>query len=177
MNGELYALLAQFDTPTALVDALRRAREAGYEQVEAYSPYPIDELEHVAPRERVQIPHLMFAGGLAGAVGGWALQYYCTAIGYPMNIGGRPLNSWPLYVPIIFEMTVLAAATVGVVAMIALNGLPRPYQPVFNVPEFAAASRDKFFLAIEAADPRFERQATAEFLATLAPEGVWEVPP
>jgi hypothetical protein len=177
MNGELYALLARFDTPQTLVDALRRAREAGYERVEAYSPYPIDELEEVLPRERIQIPYLMFAGGLLGAVGGWALQYYCMVIGYPMNIGGRPLNSWPLFVPIIFEMTVLTAATVGVVAMIAMNGLPRPYQPVFHVPEFAAASRDKFFLAIEAADPRFDRQATAEFLTQLAPECVLEVPP
>jgi hypothetical protein len=177
MNGEIYGLLAEFDTADALVEAAGRARQSGYDQLEAYSPYPIDELDEVLASERFKVPHLMFLGAVAGAIAGWALQYYCAVIAYPINIGGRPMNSWPVFVPVIFEMTVLTSALVGVLAMIVLNGLPMLYHPVFNVPQFAAASRDKFFLCIPAADPRFEREATRRFLDELAPGRVAEVPP
>jgi hypothetical protein len=176
MNGEIYGLIAEFDTPEAVVDAVRRARQSGYEKLEAYSPYPIDEMEEVLPPEGIRIPHLMFGAAVLGGLAGWGLQYYCSVIAYPMNIGGRPLNSWPVFLPVIFEMTVLTSALVGVVAMIALNGLPRLNHPLFNVPAFDAASRDKFFLTIEADDPQFDRDATRRFLDELAPGRVTEVP-
>ena len=177
MNAAIYGLLAEFDTAEGLVEAADRAREAGYEKLEAYSPYPVDEMEEVLPPERIKVPHLMFLGAVVGAFAGWALQYYCAVIAYPINIGGRPMNSWPVFVPVIFEATVLTSALVGVLAMIVLNGLPMLYHPVFNVPQFAAASRDKFFLCIPAADPRFERDSTRRFLDELAPGRVAEVPP
>jgi hypothetical protein len=169
MNGAIYGLLAEFDTAEGLVEAATRARQAGYDKLEAYSPYPIDAMEEILPPERFKVPHLMFLGAVVGAVAGWALQYYCAVIAYPINIGGRPMNSWPVFVPVIFEMTVLA--------MIVLNGLPMLYHPVFNVPQFAAASRDKFFLCIPAADPQFDPDATRQFLDELTPGRVAEVPP
>lgn len=176
MSSEIYGLIAEFDTPQAVVEAVRHARQSGYQKLEAYSPYPIDEMEDALPPDGIRIPHLMFGGAVLGALAGWALQYYCAVIGYPLNIGGRPLNSWPVFLPIIFEMTVLTSAAVGVLAMIVMNGLPRLHHPLFNVPAFDAASRDKFFLAIEAEDPQFDLEGTRRFLDELAPGRVTEVP-
>src|SRR3954470_11815430 len=156
----LFGLLAEFETPTALVEATEKARLAGYRKMDAYSPIPIEELSEALGLERTRLPKLVLLGGILGGLAGYGLEYWSQAIAYPLNIGGRPFHSWPQFIPVTFEMTVLGAALTAFVGMWALNGLPRPYHPVFNVPEFARASTDRFFLCIEAADPRFDREAT-----------------
>ena len=173
----LYGLMAEFDTPTALVQAAERARLEGYRQMDAYSPIPIEELSEALGLRRTRLPILVFAGGLLGGIGGYSLEYWTQAIAYPLNIGGRPYNSWPHYIPVMFETTVLGAALCAFVGMWALNKLPMPYHPVFNVPAFGRASRDRFFLCIETTDARFDRYATAKFLESLHPIGVSEVAP
>lgn len=173
----VYGLMAEFDTPTALVAAAERARLAGYRRMDAFSPIPIEELNEALGLRRTRLPLLVLLGGIAGCIGGFALEYWVSAIAYPLNIGGRPFNSWPQFVPVMFETTVLGAALTCFFGMWALNRLPQPYHPVFNVPAFARASTDRFFLVIEAADPRFDRQGTERFLADLEPVGVSEVAP
>ena len=173
----LYGLMAEFATPTALVQAAERARLEGYRQMDAYSPIPIEELSEALGLRRTRLPILVFIGGLLGGIGGYSLEYWSQAIAYPLNVGGRPYNSWPQYIPVTFETTVLGAALCAFVGMWALNKLPMPYHPVFNVPAFARASRDRFFLCIETTDPRFDRYQTAKFLESLHPVGVSEVAP
>ena len=173
----LYGLMAEFDTPTALVAAAERARLAGYRRMDAFSPIPIEELSEALDLRRTRLPMIVLAGGIIGGLAGYSLEYWSQAIAYPLNIGGRPLHSWPHFIPVTFETTVLGAALSAFVGMWALNGLPQPYHPVFNVPEFARASRDRFFLVIETADPRFDRHATEQFLQGLHPVGVHEVAP
>ena len=173
----IYGLMAEFDHPKALVAAADKARLAGYRQMDAYSPIPIEELNEALGLQRTRLPILVFLGGLVGGVGGFGLAYWTQVIAYPMNVGARPYNSWPQFIPVTFETTVLGAALTAFVGMWALNKLPQPYHPVFNVPEFARASTDRFFLCIEAADPRFDRQGTEEFLRALNPVGVSEVAP
>ena len=172
----LYGIMAEFGDPTAVVVAARRANEAGYRKMDAYTPFPIEELaEALGYRSRGRLPKIVLLGGITGALGGFFLQYWCSVIAYPINIGGRPLNSWPSFIPITFETTVLLAALSTVLGMLALNGLPTPYHPVFNVPEFALATRDRFFLCIESSDPRFDPQATRRFLEGLGPQKVFDV--
>lgn len=166
-DAPLYGLLAEFRTPAGLVRAAHEVHAKGYRRVDAYTPYPMEEVIEALHIERSRVPAVVLAGGIVGLLGGWGLQYWSSVIAYPLNIGGRPFNSWPAFVIPAFEMTVLFAALAAVVGMLALNGLPRPYHPVFNVPSFAAASRDRFFLCIEAADPRFDREATRQLLAGL----------
>ena len=173
----LYGLLAEFDTPTALVSAAERARLAGYRKMDAYSPIPIEELFDALGFKRTRLPLLVLLGGIAGGLGGYGLEYWTQAIAYPLNIGGRPLHSWPHFIPVTFETTVLGAALTAFVGMWVLNGLPKPYHPVFNAPAFDRASTDRFFLCIEATDPRFDRTETLKFLETLRPLGVSEVAP
>ena len=173
----VYGLMAEFDNPSALVAAAERARLAGYRQMDAYSPIPIEELSEALGLRRTKLPLLVLLGGIAGCIGGFALQYWASVIEYPLNVGGRPFNSWPQFIPVTFETTVLGAALTCFFGMWALNKLPQPYHPVFNVPEFARASTDRFFLCIEAADPRFDAAKTAEFLKGLHPVGVSEVAP
>jgi hypothetical protein len=173
----LYGLMAEFDTPDALVAATEKARLAGYRQMDAYSPIPIEELNEALGLKRTRLPKLVFIGGVLGGLGGYGLQYFSAALAYPLNIGGRPFHSWPQFIPVTFETTVLGAALTCFVGMWALNKLPMPYHPVFNVPAFARASRDRFFLCIETTDPRFDRHATARFLESLHPVGVSEVAP
>lgn len=173
----IYGLMAEFDNPTALVHAAEQARLAGYRKMDAYSPIPIEELSEALGLPRTRLPKLVFLGGLFGGMGGYALEYYCAVIGYPLNIGGRPLHSWPQFIPVTFETTVLGAALACFVGMWALNRLPQPYHPVFNVPAFARASTDRFFLCIEAVDPTFRADATRQFLETLHPVGVSDVAP
>jgi hypothetical protein len=173
----LYGLMAEFATPTALVQAAERARLEGYRQMDAYSPIPIEELNEALGLRRTRLPILVFIGGLLGGIGGYSLEYWTQVIAYPLNVGGRPYNSWPQYIPVTFETTVLGAALCAFVGMWALNRLPMPYHPVFNVPAFARASRDRFFLCIETTDPRFDRYQTAKFLESLHPVGVSEVAP
>ena len=165
----LYGLMAEFATPTALVEAAERARLEGYRQMDAYSPIPIEELSEALGLRRTRLPILVFLGGLLGGIAGYGLEYWTQAIAYPLNVGGRPYNSWPQYIPVTFETTVLGAALSAFVGMWALNKLPMPYHPVFNVPAFARASTDRFFLCIEAKDPKFDVEDTRRFLETLSP--------
>jgi hypothetical protein len=167
--------MAEFDNPTALVEATNRARLDGYRDMDAYSPIPIEELSEALALPRTRLPKLVLLGGILGGLGGYALEVWTQAIAYPINIGGRPFHSWPQFIPVTFEMTVLGSALTAFVAMWALNKLPMPYHPVFNVPAFARASTDRFFLCIEATDRRFEPHATRRFLESLHPVGVSDV--
>lgn len=171
----VYGMMAEFETPPALLDAVRRARQAGYRKMEAYTPYPIEELAHDIGHEHSALPWIVLAGGIVGAVAGFGLQYWASVISYPVNIGGRPFNSWPSFIPVTFECTILLAALAAVLGMLALNGLPMPHHPVFNVERFEHASRDRYFLCIQARDPKFERETTRRFLESLAPYEVEEV--
>jgi hypothetical protein len=171
----LYGLMAEFDQPNALVAAAEQARLAGYRKMDAYSPIPIDELSDALGLRPTRLPILVFLGGVLGCIGGFGLAYWTQVIAYPWNIGGRPYNSWPQYIPVTFETTVLGAALTAFIGMWALNKLPQPYHPVFNVREFARASTDRFFLCIEAGDPRFDLDGTRQFLERLKPLGVSEV--
>jgi hypothetical protein len=171
----LHGVIAEFESPAALIEAARQAREAGYRRMDAYTPYPIEELAHALALPRTKLPVLVLAGGALGCATGLAMQWFATAVHYPLNVGGRPLASWPSYVPITFELTVLFAAIAAVLGMLALNGLPMPYHPVFSVPRFALASRDRFFLCIESADPLFDAEKTKAFLASLGAREVTEV--
>jgi len=171
----IWGLMAEFDNPTALVTAARRAREAGYHRMDAYSPYPVEELSDALGHHKDRLPLLVLAGGIAGLIVGLALQYWASAVAYPMNVGGRPAASWPAFIPPAFETTILFAAFAAVLGMLGLNGLPMPYHPVFNVDRFALASRNRFFLCIESEDPLFDLTKTAEFLESLEPREVAEV--
>jgi hypothetical protein len=173
----LYGLMAEFDHPKALVDAAEQARLAGYRRMDAYTPIPIEELSEALGLSRTRLPLLVLLGGIAGCLGGFGLQYWVSVLEYPLNVGGRPFNSWPQFIPITFETTVLGAALTCFFGMWGLNKLPEPYHPVFNVPEFVRASTDRFFLCIEATDPRFDRAATRNFLEGLHPVGVSDVAP
>jgi len=175
MRPGIYGLMAEFDTPGELVDATHKAREAGYRRMDAYSPYPIEELAEALHFHDRRLPLIVLGGALAGGLGGYLMQYYAAVISYPLNIGGRPLHSWPSFIPVTFELTILVAAFAAVLGMLALNHLPMPYHPVFNVPEFAGASRNRFFLCIEARDPKFDFDLTAAFLESLSPREVHEV--
>ena len=172
---KLYALMAEFDSATAIVSAARKAREAGYAKVDAYTPFPIHELDDALRLKRTKLPWLVFFGGIAGMLGGFALEYWISVINYPLNIGGRPLASWTAFVVPAYETTILCASITAVVAMIALNGLPQPYHPVFNAPNFSNASADRFFLVVETADPKFDAAGTRQFLEGLHPLGVTDV--
>ena len=175
-DAGLYGLMAEFRSPTAVVAAARRAREAGYRRMDAYTPFPIEELaEALGWRTRGRLPRLVLVGGLGGAVAGYLMQYYAAVIAYPVNVGGRPLHSWPSFIPITFETGILGAALAAVLGMLALNGLPRPYHPVFNAPNFALASTDRFFLCIESADPLFDTERTRSFLQGMGPAEVSDV--
>src|SRR5438477_4705919 len=153
---DLYGLMAEFDDPNAIVVAARRAYTEGYRRMNAYSPFPIEELSEAIGFHHNRLPLIVLIGGILGGLSGYLLQYYTAVIDYPINIGGRPLHSWPAFIPITFEMTVLGAALFAVLGMLALNGLPMPYHPVFNAPRFELASRNRFFLCIETRDPKFD---------------------
>jgi Protein of unknown function (DUF3341) len=168
----IYGLMAEFEEPSQLVAAAHRAYHEGYRQMDAYSPYPIEELHEALGAHHSRLPLIVLIGGLCGCLGGYLLQYWVSAIAYPLNVGGKPFHSWPAFVPVTFECTILAASLSAVLGMLALNRLPMPYHPVFNVPRFALASRNRFFLCIEAVDPRFDIAATRRFLETLNPREV-----
>jgi hypothetical protein len=173
----IYGLMAEFDNPTALVAAARAAREKGYRKMDTYTPFPIEELTDALHLHHNQLPLIVLLGGIVGGICGYLLQYYVTVVYFPINIAGRPLHSWPSYIIITFEVTILFAAISAVLGLLALCGLPMPYHPAFNVPRFALASRNRFFLCIEAHDPLFERAGTIAFLETLEPREVSEVAP
>jgi hypothetical protein len=170
-----HGLMAEFPSAQSLVDAANKAREAGYTRMDAYSPFPIHGLaEAIGFRERMVAP-VVLAAAITGAIAGWGLEYWTQVIDYPMNIGGRPYYSWVSFIPPAYETTILFAAIGAVVGMIALNGLPRPYHPVFNVARFERASQDAFFLVIESTDPRFDADRTREFLTGLHAKDVMTV--
>lgn len=173
----LYGLMAEFENPEDLLAAAHRAREEGYRRMDAFTPFPVHGLAEAIGFHRTGVPLVVLIGGIIGCVGGFLLQYYISVIAYPLNVGGRPLNSWPAFLPVTFEMAVLVAALSAVVGMLVLNGLPMPYHPVFNVPRFRLATRSEFFLCIEATDAKFDREATKRFLESLDPRGVYEVEP
>ncbi|MGD0303100.1 MAG: DUF3341 domain-containing protein [Bryobacteraceae bacterium] len=172
----LHGLMAQFETPEQVVSAAQRAYDAGYRKMDAYSPMPVEGLAEAIGFKRNYVSLVVLIGGLCGCVGGFGLLWWIAVIAYPHNVGGRPFDSWPAFIPITFECTVLLAALSSVVGMLAMNKLPMPYHPVFNVAEFAQrASVDRFFLCIEANDPKFDREKTKAFLLELNPEEVSEV--
>lgn len=163
-NIPLYGIMGEFDNPDDLLEATRQARAAGYVHMDAYTPFPVEGLAAALGFHRTRLPLLVLLGGILGGSGGYFLQYWIAAIDYPLNVGGRPFNSWPAFIPVTFELTILVAALVAVLGMLALNGLPMPYHPLFNVPAFEQVTRNGFFLCIEAKDPRFDRETTRRFL-------------
>ena len=170
-----YGLMAEFEDANALTQAAQRTYDEGYRKMDAYSPFPIEHVWEAMGVHDRPVSFFVLCGGIVGLVAGFGLCYWVSTIAYPLNVGGRPFNSWPSFIPVTFELTILFASFAAVISMLALNGLPMPYHPVFNVPNFARASQDRFFLAIEAADPKFDRRKTFEFLKTLGPREINEV--
>ena len=172
-----YGLVARFETPEALVAAAEKTRDAGYTATDAHVPFPVHGLSEALGMPRSKLAALVLGGGTFGALGGLALQYWVSAVTYPVNIGGRPYFSWPSFIPVIFECTILGAALTTIISMITLNKLPMPYHPVFNTPGFERASRDGYYLCVEAADPRFDAAQVRAFLEGLDPMEIHEVAP
>ncbi len=171
----IHGLMAEFHSPEALLHAAERAHRQGFKRMDAYTPFPIEGLAEAMDLHDRRVPLIVLLGGIAGCLGGFFLQYWLAVIDYPLNVGGRPLNSWPAFIPVTFEMTILFAALSAFLGVLALNGLPMPYHPVFNVERFELASRNRFFLCIESDDPSFDRDATWKFLEDLSPDGVYQV--
>jgi hypothetical protein len=171
MTGAIWGALGEFATAEQLLAATRQAREAGYRRMDAYSPYPVEGLAAELGMKRSRIGSIVLVGGLVGTAAGFWMQQYSMAIDYPVNVGGRPLSSWPAWAPVIFELAILVAAASAFLGMIFLNGLPQPHHPLFAVARFERASQDRFFLGIEATDPLFDAGATVEFLRSLEPLG------
>lgn len=174
--ADSFGLLAEFVEPHELVEAAARVYEEGYRDFEAYSPMPVEGLPEAVGFARSRMPLVVLIGGIVGCLSGYALQYYLTVIEYPLNVGGRPLNSWPQFIPVVFELTVLFAALSAVLGMLAMNGLPRPHHPLFGVPQFDRATQDRFFLCIRRGDRLFHERTTREFLQRLGAKEVIDVP-
>ena len=175
-TNTLFGLAAEFDTPERLLAAAHKLHDAGYLRTDAYSPFPLEGLPEALGSERTPMAIIVGIGGLVGACGGFFMLWYANVISYPWNIGGRPPNSWEAFIPITFEMAVLCAALSGVIGMLALNGLPMPYHPMFNLPRFTLASKNGFFIVVESSDTRFDLEKTRSFLESLQPLSVMEVP-
>lgn len=172
----IYGVMAEFNNTNDLLEAAHHAREAGYKQMDAYSPFPVEGLSEAVGFPHTSLPAIVLAGGLIGMFGGFFLQYYPNAMGFPLDIGGKPFDSWPSFIPITYELTILCAAIACVVGMIWLNGLPTPYHPVFNIPRFELASQDRFFLCIKSKDPKFSLEEARRFLEEQHPREVNVVP-
>jgi Protein of unknown function (DUF3341) len=177
VNGdEIYGLIAEFDDKEKIVEATRHARDEGYRRMDAYTPFPVPELPFLLGRRGTAVPLITLIGGMIWGLGGYFMEWYSMGVDYPVNVGGRPFNSWPNFIPVTFELTVLGAALSAVIAMLALNRLPQPYHPVFDAPNFHRASVDRFFLCIQSDDPKFDLEKTHKFLETLKPLNIAEVP-
>jgi|SRR5690242_16773635 hypothetical protein len=174
-GAKIYGVLAEFDDPQSLLEATKAARREGYRCMEAYTPFSVDEVSRELGHRRGALPWIVLLGGFIGGGGGFFMEWYSMAIAYPFNIGGRPLWSWPAFIPITFELTVLGAALFGAFGMLALNRLPQPYHPVFNVPQFSLATQNRFFLCIQADDPHFDRDRTREFLNGMNSRELFDV--
>lgn len=174
-RSHIYGVMGEFETPDKLIHAVEKVREAGYRRFEAFSPFPVEGLSEAMGLKRNLVPLITLIGGLTGGIGGFGFQYWVAAITYPLNIGGRPFNSWPAFIPVTFELTILGASLAAVFGMLALNGLPQPHHPVFNVHRFSHASADRFFVCIESRDPKFQLAETARFLQGLEAHHVSEV--
>jgi hypothetical protein len=172
----IYGLLAEFDTPSDLVAAGERTRDAGYKKIDAFSPFPVEGLAEAIGFHHDLVPLITLIGGIVGGASGYLMQYWMAAVNYPLNIGGKPPHSWPAFIVITFEMTILFAGISAVLGMLALNGLPMPYHPVFNVPRFAFATRDRFFLIVFSSDAKYDPVATRQFLESLGARSIAEVP-
>jgi Protein of unknown function (DUF3341) len=174
--SHIHGVMGEFETARQLIEAVKKTREAGYRHVDAYAPYPVEGLSEAMGLKRSWVPLVTLAGGLLGGLGGFFFQYWVNVASFPMNIGARPPNSWPAFIPVTFEMTVLFASLFSVFGMIAMNKLPQPYHPVFNVARFSHASIDRFFLCIEASDPKFSIADSTRFLQTVKAQNISEVP-
>jgi hypothetical protein len=174
-TAALHGVMAEFDSAQVLVDAAKKTMAQGFTKVEAYTPVPIEELNDIIHKKRTHLSKFVLAGGLTGMASGFVLQYWTSVIDFPMNIGGRPDASWTAFIVPSYELTILFSALTAAFGMLALNGLPQPYHPVFNVPRFSLASSDKFFLVIESADPKFDLAVTKRFLEELGAKGVYDV--
>lgn len=172
---DLFGLMAEFAGEKAVLAAAKAAYAQGYRKMDAFTPFPVDGLAGALGRPRPLLPLVVLLGGIGGCAGGYFLQWYALAVSYPLNIGGRPLNSWPLFIPITFELTILSAAFAAVIGMLAANRLPELHHPVFDAPDFARATSDRFFLCIEASDPKFDPEATRQFLESLPAQLISEV--
>jgi hypothetical protein len=172
----IYGIMAEFDTPGALLDAAHRTYEAGYQKIDAYSPFPIEGLAEEIGFHHDEVPLTVLIGAIIGGCSGYLMQWWCDAYDYPLNIGGRPYHSWPAFIVITFEMTILFGGISALFGMLAWNGLPMPYHPVFNVPRFSSASKDRFFLIVFSSDKKYEPVGTRKFLESLAPRSISEVP-
>ncbi|HXE42041.1 MAG TPA: DUF3341 domain-containing protein [Candidatus Baltobacteraceae bacterium] len=177
MNADknIYGLMAEFSGGREILSAAKSAHEHGYRKMEAFTPFPIEGLSENLGQKKSFVPLIVLICGIGGGLGGYFMEWYANVVSYPVNIGGRPYNSWPMFIPITFELTILSAALAAIIGMLALNKLPEPHHPAFNVPEFDRASTDRFFLCIEADDPKFNPAATRKFLETLKPERISEV--
>src|ERR1700692_3156558 len=172
----IYGIMAEFDSATALVEAAKLTHQAGYNKMDAYSPFPIEGLAEEIGFHRDEVPLVVLIGGIVGGLTGYLMQYWMAAGGYPLQIGGKPPHAWPAFIVITFEMTILFAGISAVFGMLALNGLPMPYHPVFNVPRFTRASRDRFFLVVFSSDVKYDPAGTYNFLESLQPRSISEVP-
>ena len=172
----IYGMMAEFDTPVALIEAAKRTYQAGYKRIDTYTPFPVEGLAEEIGFHRDEVPLVVLIGGIVGGLTGYLMQYWMSAVAYPLNIRGKPYHSWPAFIVITFEMTILFAGISAVFGMLALNGLPMPYHPVFNVPRFTRASRDRFFLVVFSSDVKYDPAATRQFLESLDPRSVSEVP-
>lgn len=175
MADKLHGIMAEFDTPTQVVEAARKVRDAGYVKTDAFSPFPMHEIDEALGIKRSILPYLILAGGLTGLFSGFALEYFVHVYDFPIIVGGRPHFSLPAFVPPAYELTILFASFTAVFGMLFLNGLPRPYHPVFNVPRFALATREKFFLLIESSDAKYDYDDTRAFMETLGAQEVFDV--